>query len=407
MMNRIKFGFKVCLPLIIMGLSVSCETEGPDDYKKHFIKYYGGDGNQEAKDFVVNADGTTIMLGTFIETNEDTRLYVVKADVEGNIIWSKKLGSTNESAQDIELITNGTDAGNLVLLSNIKKNEADSTAIRLTIINQAGDSIKSRLFNTLRSQRAKSVTPLTDGGYFVVGNTTDTDGALNTDINPDFEDELTIRYENNWNNSTFYRIGRSSIGSGVKIFQAGTDFYYAGYWNAIELPGGQKESNFFFRKFIDNPNLVPTLYIGNKDKEEFLVSIAQGASGNYMAVGTDISSLSRSLVAARVGSNFQTAGSMVTVSPNAEGVAVTSSGSGDFLILGNEIGTGSLRNISLIKVNDNAQPVFRVTFGASNNDDTGSAVLELPNGDILILGTMQLVNQKKMALIKVKANGSF
>ncbi|CAN0475857.1 unnamed protein product, partial [Phaeothamnion confervicola] len=47
------------------------------------------------------------------------------------------------------------------------------------------------------------------------------------------------------------------------------------------------------------------------------------------------------------------------------------------------------------------------TFGAANNDDTASAIEELDNGDLLVLGTMELVNQKKMALIKIKANGSF
>lgn len=387
----------------------SCETDGPDDYKNYFIKYYGGDGNQEAKDFVVNDDGTIIILGTFIETNGYTRLYIVKTDAHGNQLWTKKIGSNSEVAQDMELIKSGPDAGRVVLLSNVKKNEADSLAIRLTIIGQDGDSLKSTLFNKLESQHALSITALNDGGYYVVGNTTDTDAALNTELPfgvNDVEDELVIRFQSDWNTSTFYQIGRSSIASGIKIFQVGSDFYYAGYWDAVELPSGSNESNFFFRKFVDNPNSVATLYVGDKTENEFLTSVAKGFSGSYLAVGTRVTG-SKAIVAARVNSSFQTAGSMQLVLSNAESVEVAASGSGDYLVVGNQIGVGGVRDICLIRADADGGVIFKMKFGASNNDDVASDVCELANGDILILGTMELVNQKKMALIKIKADGSF
>jgi hypothetical protein len=404
MMNQVPF--RLSLFVLFLATFLSCETEGPESYKNHFIKYYGGDGDQEAKDFVINSDGTVVMLGTSYETNGDTRMYVVKSDIEGNQLWAVKIGSTAESAQDIELITNGPDIGKLVLLSNVKKNEADSTAIRLTIINQAGDSLTSKLFDYLESQRAESVTALSDGGYYVVGNTTDTDAGKNVGINPDFEDELMIKFGSNWDNYTLDQLGQSSIASGVKVFQSGTEFYYAGYWDAVELPGGNFESNFLFRKFTDNPNSVGTLYVGAKDENEFLTSIAKAANGNFLAVGTKVTT-TNTIVASRISSNFQNASSMRSIISDAEAVSVSPSGSADFLIVGNEIGVGNIRNICLIKVDGNGEEIFKTRFGASNNDDTASAVLELSNGDILVLGTMELVNQKKMALIKIKPNGSF
>ncbi|MFN8334298.1 MAG: hypothetical protein U0U09_04170 [Cyclobacteriaceae bacterium] len=394
---------------------LSCETNGPDDYKNYFVKYYGGDGHQEAKDFVVNDDGSIIMLGTSIDGDDITRLYLVKTDIEGNVIWQRKIGSTAERAQDIELITSGPDAGKVILLSNIKKNSADSTAIRLTVVNQDGDSLKSKLFNQLESQRASSVTALTGGGYYVVGNTTDTDAALNTDLPfgvTDIEDELVIKFEADWNTSTFYQIGRSSIGSGIKVFQVGSEFYYAGYWDAIELPTGANESNFFFRRFLDNPNSVSTLYVGDKIDDEFLTGIAKGFAGSYLAVGTKVTT-SKSIVAAKINSSFSSAGSVQTILQNAESVSITSSISGGYLIVGNQIGVGNVRDIVLVYVDadgivDTSKgQSSKEKFGASNNDDVASNVYELQNGDILILGTMELVNQKKMALIKIKANGSF
>jgi hypothetical protein len=59
----------VVLVVFLTIVWVGCETEGPDDYKSHFIKYYGGDGDQEAKDFIVNSDGTVVMIGTSIISN--------------------------------------------------------------------------------------------------------------------------------------------------------------------------------------------------------------------------------------------------------------------------------------------------------------------------------------------------
>lgn len=393
----------------------SCETDGPDDYKNYFIKYYGGDGNQEAKDFVVNDDGTIIMLGTSFETFENqefTRLYLVKTDAEGNQLWAKKLGTTLEQAQDVELITAGPDAGKLVILSNVKKNSSDSIAIRLMVVSQDGDSIKSKLFNQLESQRARSITSLADGGYYVVGNTTDTDAALNTDLPlgvVDVDDELVIKFESDWNNNSFYQIGRSSIASGMKIFQVGGEFYYAGYWDAIELAGGINESNFFFRKFTNDPSSVSTLYVGSKSENEFLTSIVKSFAGGYLAVGTKVAT-SKSIVAAKINSSFSAAGSMQNVLQNAESINVASSGSGGYWIVGNQIGVGNVRDIVLIGIdadgNVNSSRAI-VKFGATNNDDVASSVYELPTGDVLILGTMELVNQRKMALIKVKSNGSF
>lgn len=80
MMNQVPF--RLSLFVLFLATFLSCETEGPENYKNHFIKYYGGDGDQEAKDFVINSDGTVVMLGTSYETNGNTRIYLVKADAQ-------------------------------------------------------------------------------------------------------------------------------------------------------------------------------------------------------------------------------------------------------------------------------------------------------------------------------------
>ena len=387
----------------------SCETDGPDDYKNYFIKYYGGDGNQEAKDFVVNDDGTIIILGTSIESSEVTRLYIVKTDPEGNVLWQKKIGSESESAQDIELITAGADAGNVVLLSNVKKNEADSTAIRLTIVSQNGDSLKSKYFDFLASQKAKSVTPLDDGGLYVGGNTTDTDAAKNTFLTiPDVEDALIIKFESDWNNYDIEQIGSSSITAVVQIIKQPNSIIFASY--SDELLGAETfyESNFVFRK-IENNNEI-TLAVEDPSRvSEFLVGISKGLFGDYLSTGTQqVESGVTRIYAARINSGFTTVLEQgIVVGPNrGEAVSVTRSKDGNFWIVGNEVLAGG-RNIWVGKIGTQLNVTNTYRFGAANNDDTASGIKELENGDLLILGTMELVNQKKIALIKIKADGSF
>lgn len=407
--------------LVASFLWVSCDTESTVDpvYKDTFIKYYGEDGDQEGKDLVVNNDGTIIILGTSTSPGGLKRMYLAKTDGEGTIIWERKLGeiSRDEIAQDIEPIIAGPDAGNYIVMSSVVKSIADSLAIRLTIVSPDGDSLKSELINRYESQRGKSITPLSDGTYFISGNVLNAD-TLNVELPIfDIEDVLVIRVPSSLvpnPAADYFRIGLSSLGAGVKIFEGSSpDFYYAGY--SDELIGSESvatdyELNFVFRKFTTDPSSVSSVYAGDpgiEDNEE-MSSIAQSGSGlSYLAVGTRTDgSGNKTIVASTANVNFTAANSMQNLLVGAEGISVSASGSTGFLVVGNKINPGG-RDIWLSKVDITLNSIFAVTFGGSNNDDTASAVAELPNGDIVVLGTMELTNQKKIALIKLKSNGGF
>ena len=77
-----------------------------------------------------------------------------------------------------------------------------------------------------------------------------------------------------------------------------------------------------------------------------------------------------------------------------------------FLILANEVRSTGATNSWLTKVDQTGDPLWSATFGSEAEDDTGAAVIELPDGKIAILATMGLAdNQFKMALIKVNREG--
>src|SRR5690606_721970 len=106
--SRMKTRLNVLL-LLIMGVWAGCDTEGnlgPEE-KNFFVKYYGAEGNQDGVDFVVNeTDQSLILLGTS-SVGEGSRLLVIKTDWDGNVVWKKNFGGTNDVAKDIEHANDG------------------------------------------------------------------------------------------------------------------------------------------------------------------------------------------------------------------------------------------------------------------------------------------------------------
>jgi hypothetical protein len=414
---RISLGILVSM----LFLWVACDTESNVDpvYKDYFIKYYGEDGNQEGKDLLVNTDGTLIILGTSTTPGGAKRMYIAKTDLEGKIIWERNLGSTDkdEVALDIELINGGPDAGNYIILSNVTKSIADSLAIRLTVVSPAGDSLKSSTINRYESQIGKSVTSVSDGTYFISGKVLNSD-TLNVDLPLfDIEDVLIIKVPSTLipAPTDFSRVGGSAHGAAIRVFEATPpNFYYGGYSDELILePGAASdyELNFTFRRFTFDPSATTTVYSGDNVSNEEMTAIARsGAASSYLAIGTITESNGeKSMIAASANANFTNAGSMQNLLSNAEGVSVAPSGQVGFLLVGNVDRGGGNRDIWLRKVNSvsDLDGDFTTTFGGLNNDDRAGAVAELINGDILVLGTMNLVNQDKIVLIKLKPNGEF
>src|SRR5689334_17086071 len=108
---RVRFILMIIVSVVFLVLS--CDTEGGESYKNYFIKYFGIDGDHFGADLAVNSDGTIMILGNseFPANSGLRRIYLAKADSEGNTLWEKLLGDSTENAKDIEPIIAGTYAG--------------------------------------------------------------------------------------------------------------------------------------------------------------------------------------------------------------------------------------------------------------------------------------------------------
>ncbi len=405
----------------VMALVVmlfSCDTGGSVDplFKEYFIRYYGEDGNQEARDILVNSDGTMVLLGYTQTALQVKRIFLAKVDPDGNVLWQRKFGSNSENPRDIEFIPAGQYAGNYVVLTNTQKPVGDSTLVKLVIVDQNGNAQDSVEYDVWQSQFGYSVTTTLDGGFIVTGNTSPeafNDGVMAV---TDLSDLLSIRFDDNLVLSATWPTNFGGEGDvmGIRYFEVSpSEHYFAAYTDKL-LPGepdviASYEYNYWFNKVVTIANVTNrTQFFDGGSNSERMTWIANSPSGTHLAIGTTTnSSGSPAVFLSKLINDFSLVETSRSYSTGFEGVSACASGINRFLIVGNRVRTNGLRDIWLARVNPALDLEFEEVFGGASNDDRAAAVAELPNGDILVLGTMYLTNQDKLALIKLKPNGHF
>jgi hypothetical protein len=403
-------------------LILSCDTDVESGHKNYFVKYYGEDGDHQAIDMVVNSDGTMVLLGIseFPANSGVKKIYLVKTDAEGNILWEKTYGDGDEFPQDIESIPTG-----FVILSNVQTNSIDNYFdFKLIRVDFDGEKIDSLYFDLLYDQYARTVTPLQDGGFFVVGKTQDQDPDDDPTIpKPQLEDILFVRFDNTFlkANSSIDRVGGFSTGSAIKVFENPSgNFTYCAYSDEltevdISPSITSYENNFIFRSFVNDPSSVNSTYIGSTTREDQMNSVSRGPDGFY-SIGTSTLTSSKLIFVSKVvntsGEPAEIFQRLIDSDTQFEGISISPLFSG-CAVVGNKIDPADgLRDIWVTKIDAFTGGQLTgwetgVTFGSPSNDDVAATSQQLPNGDIVILGTMTLVNQSKIALIRLRDNGEF
>lgn len=426
-------GYFLMAILIAVGM-VSCDTEknieNPD--RDYFVKYYGGDGDQQGVDMSLLNDGSFLLLGNYSVSPSEKDIYLMRADAEGRTIWEKRLGRENGegnilTARDLE----PTGDGNFIILADFQIGFGDSTDVILLKVSPNGALLDSVRVGTSANDFGRTVTLLSDGGFMVSGTTEFTSNPrTGTNPDPDLGDIFNYRFDKNldldpgWG-PVFIGFG-SHLDVAVKAIEVSpTLFYNFGYTNSMITgnlnPNGRLGLFYYAREESGSQGKV--FYPGNivnvNDTEiQFVQQVAPALGSGYLVVGTSQNSIGVSeMFFARIRESltFETLGNDATLyrtlplgGRNIRGVsAATSVASGaGFLVLGNEIRSTGASNIWLTKIDQSGGVLWSSTFGSETENDIGAAVRELPNGKIAVLGTMRLADdQSKMALIKVNSIG--
>jgi hypothetical protein len=413
--------------LLLLIPFFSCDTKGDfeGDFQNYFVKYYGEDGNQEGVDLIVNSDGTLLLLGTTRSPDNTSRISLTKTDYNGDIIWEKKLGGLSENAADIEPFEGGfLILSNMFLGKDLTTNE-DLFDMKIIKVNADGVKQDSMVFNNnegndkkWKTQFLRSITAI-DGGFIVTGNSTDETIFAEPFPPPDQEDIITIVFDDQldyqWKvEATFSEY----TGSGVKVFERSGDYYILGYSDKLDAVNsdGIYESNFNALKVTQTQyaEISGANFAGSPlpDDDEVLRAACEDPFGaGYYEIGTSstLPVVFGDLYFAKRNANFfitqQGTIKGITGTFNAAAVAPSLKSQGFLIVADEQLATGLVIRLINIDLDNNAR--WSISLGSASNESTGAKVAELPDGHILVLGTMGLETQKKMALIKVNPNGKF
>jgi len=425
------------LALALGATLLGCDTASTveDPTSQHFIKFYGRDGDQTGCDLVVLPDGSMILFGTSRPTAPTlaTQWYLARVDPKGVIVWESEFGGlNNEEARDIEL----TSANQLVLVGNTYGNTFQSTDRDVMIMTVGLDGIKidsatipvRDIFGvpiTGTDEDAAAVTETTDG-FIISGSTTYVYAKAAVAGLADTRDALKIRVYSNlsiYPNTWIQTYGYFSDDASTKIVEAtaGT-FHVFGYTN--NLPSGQTVPNYNYWAYILGANGDPTtqqVYPGTSSGNErlssfcfspigyFLGGLAQSGSGPADLFISEVN-----IPDALLGFSVVYEKSLsIALGTNPSGVtSVFPSQNGGFFVLGNENGFNSNQNWVLTKVNLDGSLAWStpIVYGGEGLDECG-AVQELPDGRIILIGTMRTgrpdAGEFKLTLIKVNSEGKF
>jgi hypothetical protein len=411
---------------LLTVLALACDTEGNVDppFKDYFVKYYGTQGDQEGIDMVLNADGTIVILGTSrLNANSDLQVYVVKVDGEGSVVWQQTFGGQGDDvAKDLEL----TQSGDLVFLAD-SETAAGDYDVFLAIVDQSGTQLDSVVHGFPGTDEvSSSVTPLSNGDFMVSGYSTNT--ALVSDPVPpasDITDATHFRFLPDLTPITNDAIWRTGHGNGINDYGVKTianpndSLYFFGQTDALEASPSQLATFAAYELSPTGASAIPNFY-GDTNNDEMLSSVIRSApssGGGYLMVGTRVSgSGARSILLAKVREVFSPSlddklWDQTLSFPPAEavGVAAESSQSSGYLVVGTEISGPTDSDILLIRISSEGAPLWSAhkSFGGEQQLDRAGGVKELPDGKILVVGTVTLESQTKVALFKLNANGEF
>lgn len=425
-----KSSILILISAVLIGL-ISCESSDPAPNTDYFLKFLGNDGDQTGVDFVVNSDGSMVILGNSrASINDDQELYIAKLNSSAKLVWEITVGeSLDDYAKDIELLPDGnlivlansqvTAGNNDVLLIKLDQNGAEIARVRQGLTELNG--------TTPKNEDAKSITVISDG-YIIAGSTSSIPEPA-----VDKSDFMYMRFltnlswvsdaSGNWKNSSGFGTSYQGEDVAIKVVQKDVNtFYVFGYSNLDDLgvnPTGDFNFTFFGLSGTGNQS-SQTLFAGTSNYDEKMTGFSD-ASGQslvgYLMTGTSQNTVDGDIYLVKLPRNltFQSTDFIVSkqlglnVGKSSLQRSFNDSPASDNFFVATEKVNGTSLDIFLAKLDNLGNRIFEVSFGSKEGDDFAGKVVELGNGRILLIGTMTMGGvvdgQKKIAFMKLNSQG--
>ncbi len=137
-----------------------------------WTKAYGGYNNEGIRKIRLLQDGNLLIVGFTTSfsnyTNNDSNMFVIKADTSGAIIWTKSFGGPN-SESAIDFIEN--DDKTLIILGNTTSIGAGANDVLLLKLDYSGNYLWSKSLGSNDNDISTSLTTYQAKGFIISGHT--------------------------------------------------------------------------------------------------------------------------------------------------------------------------------------------------------------------------------------------
>jgi uncharacterized delta-60 repeat protein len=242
-----------------------------------WTKTYGGTELDAADAITPTSDGNFIVTGETksFGTGVDNDVYLLKIKPDGDTIWTKTYGGTND---DWANAITPTPDGNFIVAGYTHSFGSQSGSAYLLKIKPNGDTIWTKTYGGTSGGLAKAITPTPDGNFIIAGEISSPDGS-NADvyllkIKPDGDTIWTKTYGGT-NNDLVQAITPTRDG----------DFMVAGF-TYPHLPYGTGYNYYIYLlKINPSGDTLWTKTFGGTNA----ISITSTSDGNFIAAGNTTS----------------------------------------------------------------------------------------------------------------------
>ncbi len=399
----------ICL-FLILTIILGCKKDNQVDHPGAFIKYFGGDGQEDGFDVKQTEDGGYVIVGTTIPDGSfDQNIFVIKTDKNGNKEWDEVYGGVG--TDDAKKVILSSD-GNFVIIGSIEESDQGFSNIYILKISKADGSIiwdHKDIGATGYRDYGVDIKENLSGDYIFVGttenvsvtgdilNTTDqifgkigSDGTLiglsSPQGKPDAADiSNAIAISNNGDLVYLGTIFLNSTNNKKQIQPFGYHEFGGQNFQGVEIKDNL--SNLTAADIISTS--TGYTIIGTSDVSDE----TESTTGNIYIVKLD------EFAAAQQGKIIETSANEVVQS-----LSTTSNG---YVVVGAQRPTNQEDDdIIMVFIDENLNVIGEPLRFGGEGDDIARAVEQTSDGGFVVVGTSEFGGNSQICIYKVDANGT-